>query len=118
MALCTVCKGIPTNFFGPLPPNFYGPRDRFFHYHHHTPSALRQSAANGCPMCQILVCQLNDDWLPQECKDKERLTMKRAIIEPQQAFGLWMGTADVSHNFFHAFPPKYRRLNYCHAMLT
>ena len=118
MALCTVCKGIPTNFFGPLPPNFFSPSDRFFHYRHHTPSALRQSAIKGCPMCQILECQLNDDWLSQEIKDKERLTMKRAIIDPEQAFGLWMGYDDISHNFFFRVPPKYRRLSYFHVILV
>ena len=73
MALCTVCKGIPTNFFGPLPPNFFSPSDRIFHYRHHTPSALCQSAAKGCPMCKILVCQLNDHWLPQRLKIKNGL---------------------------------------------
>ncbi len=118
MALCTVCKGIPTNFFGPLPPNFFSPSDRLFHYRHHTPSALRQSAANGCPMCKILECQLNDHWLSQEAKDKERLTMKRAIIDPEQAFGLWLGHDDISHNCFYLVPTKYRRLIYYHMVFT
>ena len=120
MALCTVCKGIPTNFFGPLTPELSSPSDRSFHYYHHTPSALRDSAANanGCPMCKILECQLNDDCLPQECKDNEPLAMKRAITDPQQAFNLWIGPDNISHNFFYVFPPKYRRLSYCPAMLT
>ena len=118
MALCTVCKGIPTNFFGPLPPNFFSPSDRLFHYRHHTPSALRQSAAKGCPMCKILGCQLNDHWLSQETKDKEPLTMKRAIIDPEQGFGLWIGDDDISHNCFFVVPPKYRKLSYCHTILT
>lgn len=69
-------------------------------------------------MCKILECQLNDHWLPQETKDKERLTMKRAIIDPQQSFGLWMGGDDVSHNCFFLFPQNYRRLSYCHVILT
>ena len=114
MALCIVCQGIPTNFFDPVPPHFFSPRDRVFHYHHCTPSALRQSAANGCPMCKILACRLNDHGLPQECKDREPLTMKRANIDSQQAFGLWMGVDDISHNFFFVFPPEHRRLSYCH----
>ena len=92
MALRTVCKGILTNFFGPLPPNFFSPSDRLFNYHHHTPSALYQSAANGCLMCKILAYQLNDNWLPQESKDKKRLTMKRAVIDPEQGFRHWMGS--------------------------
>ena len=100
MALRVVCKGIPASFFGPLPPKFFSPRNHSLDYHHCTPSALRQSAVNGCPMCKILSCQLNDDWLPQECKDQEQLIMKRAIIDPQQVFGLWMGADDISHNSF------------------
>ena len=121
MALCTVCKGIPTNFFAlftPLTPNFSGISDRsLFHYEHHTPSALRQSAANGCPMCKILECQLNDHWLSRESKDKERLTMKREMFDPE-AFGLWMGDDEISHSFYYLMSPKYRRLSYCHVIST
>ena len=112
MALCIVCKGIPINFFGPLPPNFFSPNDRLFHYRHHTPLALRQSATNGYPMCIILGCELDDHCLPQNIKDKEQLTMKRASVDPEQEFGLWMGHDDISHNCFYRVPPKYRRLNY------
>lgn len=101
MTLCTFCKGIPTDFFT------LHQSDRHFHYRHHMPSALRQSAAKGCPMCKILSCQLEDDWLPQEDRDT---TMKRAIIDPEQGFGLWMGPDDISHNFFSIVPPTYRRL--------
>ncbi len=68
-------------------------------------------------MCTILECQLNDDWLSQETKDKERLTMKRAIIDPEQGFGLWMGHDDISHNCFFRVPPKYRRLSYFNVIL-
>ena len=118
MALCTVCKGIPTNFFGPLPPDFFSPTDRIFHYRHHTPSALRQSATKGCPMCKILACQLHDDEVSQETKEKAALTMKRAIIDPQQAFGLFIGTDDHSHNCFYLVPPEYRRLSYDHVIST
>lgn len=67
-------------------------------------------------MCKILACQLQDHWLPQEAKDKIRLTMKRGIIDSQQSFGLWMGQDDISHNCFYVVPPKYRRLSYCHVI--
>ena len=69
-------------------------------------------------MCKILECQLNDDWLPQETKDTERLTMKRAIIDPEQGFGLWMGLDDVSHNCFFVMPRSYRRLSYYFVLLA
>ena len=118
MALCTICKGIPTHFFDPLPPDFFSPSDRLFHYRHHTPSGLRQSAAKGCPMCKILACQLKDHWLSQEIKDNQRLTMKRAIIDSVQGFSLWMGHDDVSHNCFYVAPPNYRRLSFYHVILT
>ena len=117
MALCTVCHGIPAHFFGPLPPNFRSPSDRFFHYHHHTLSALHQSATNGCPMCKVLGFQLKGYPLPQEIKDKEQLTMKRAINDPEQAFGLWRGHDEISHYYFYVVPPNHRRLSYYHAKL-
>lgn len=118
MALCTICNGIPIHFFGPLPPDFSSLSDRFFHYHHHTLSALRQSAANGCPLCRILESQLKHYPLCQETKDEERLTMKRAIDDPEQAFGLWRDYDEISHNIFYHVPPDYRRLSYYHVIMT
>ena len=138
MALCTVCNGIPTYFFGPLhpaflswsnrlpanplswsdslPPNSFSRSDRFFHYRHHTLSALRLSAAKGCPMCKILECQLKDYRVSPETKEKERLIMKRAINNPEQAFGLWMGHYEISHYYFYIVPTNYRGLSYFHVI--
>lgn len=109
MALCTFCTNIPTNFFDPVPPDFWGPSDRTFHYRHHTATGVRRSAAHGCPMCKILACQLNDDWLSQQNKDCQPLTMKRDVVGPEQGFGLWIGADDISSNFF--IPPLYRKLH-------
>ena len=117
MALCTVRHGIPPYFFGPLSPNFRSLSDRSFNYRHHSLSALRQSAANGCPVCKILEFQLKDYPIPQEMKDKERLTMKRALNDPEQALGLWRGREKISHNMFFVVPPDYRRLSYYHVIL-
>ncbi|KAL9594199.1 MAG: hypothetical protein Q9219_007161 [cf. Caloplaca sp. 3 TL-2023] len=109
MALCTICQNIPINFFDPVPPDFFSPRDRMFHYRHHTATGVRRSAAHGCPMCKILACQLNDDWLTQDLKDYEPLTMKRQIIDPQQGFGLFIGMDDISSNTFIIVPQSYRK---------
>ena len=110
MTLCTTCSGIPTNFFDPVPADFFSPTDCQFRYPHLTPSWLRLSASNGCPMCKILACQLHDEHLSKKVKDRHRLTMKRAIIDPQQGFGLWMGNDDLSHNFFLQVPSNYGEL--------
>ena len=69
-------------------------------------------------MCKILGCRLNDHWLSQATKDKERLTMKRALIDPEQGFGLWIGHDDISHNCFFIVPPNYRKFIYCYTVLT
>lgn len=68
-------------------------------------------------MCKILSCQLKDRRLPQEVKDRQRLTMKRTVIDSEQGFGLWMEMDHVSHNTFHVVPPKYRRPSYCPRIL-
>ena len=116
MALCTVCNGIPTHFFRPLPPNFFSRSDRFFHYRHHTLSALRRSAGKGCLMCKILESQLKEYRVSPEIKEKEHLTMKRATNHSEQAFSLWMGHYEISHYYFYVVPTNYRRLSYFHVI--
>jgi hypothetical protein len=111
MALCRACKGIPTHFFDPVPDNFFSPADRHFHYRHLTPTALRQSAELGCPMCKILAYNLNDRWLEQEDQETKPLTLKRAIIDPVEGFALFMGRDDISHNHFYRVPESYRKLS-------
>lgn len=69
-------------------------------------------------MCKTLAFQLHDSRLSQDAKDKERLTLKQAMIDVEQAFGLWKEDVDISHNCFFVVPPIYRRLSYSPMILT
>ena len=69
MAFCKFCQEIPASSFNPVPDDFFDPGGRKHGYVHDTPTGLRQSVAEGCPLCYILTRQLRDGWLPSLTKD-------------------------------------------------
>ena len=111
MGLCPYCMDISERFFDRVPKGYFSPADRSYQfvYQHNTANGIRRAAKDGCPMCWTLARMLNDEWLDSDMKEKERLFLKRGIIDPEQSIAMFRGMDDISHNIFHVAPKAFSR---------
>ncbi|KAF2188595.1 HET-domain-containing protein [Zopfia rhizophila CBS 207.26] len=74
-----------------------------------TPIAqARNCASSGCPFCTILMANADPSFLPEEVLYTDAMTLKRAMIDPEQSFQLFIGMDDFSRTFFYRVPPEWR----------
>lgn len=107
MALCEACQSILEAFFGPqIGPNVD------IEVPHYPVTTLRRSAALGCPVCEVMAAGVNADFLPPNLQSSIPVMMQRAMIDPHQAFGLYVGIDDISNTFYFHVPPTWCKSTY------
>ncbi|EUC36784.1 hypothetical protein COCCADRAFT_33950 [Bipolaris zeicola 26-R-13] len=68
----------------------------------------RNCASWGCPFCTILMANADPSFYPEEFLYTHDMNLRRAMVDPEQAFQLFIGNADVSHTFFYRVPPEWK----------
>jgi hypothetical protein len=65
---------------------------------------IRENASDGCPFCTCLIANAEVDWLLSTILETRQTTLRRAIIDSQQALALSVDMDDVSHTHFFRIP--------------
>ena len=67
----------------------------------------RCCASSGCPFCIILMASADPSFLPQHVLYGYAMISKRARIDPEQSFQLYIGLDDFSRTFSFRVPPEW-----------
>jgi hypothetical protein len=102
MKLCEACQSISEAFFGPQ----VGPKVAIT-VPHWPVTTLHHSAASGCPLGKVIAAGANVSFLPPDLQASLATRLQRALLDPYQAFGVYLGIDDVSHAFYFHVPPKW-----------
>lgn len=110
MTLCNLCRRIPPAFFRDVDrqPSFFRTG---LYVPHHTVSGLRQSAASGCRLCDMLNRSLDADHFSAGLQDSVPGHLRHSLIDPNTEFQYCVGADDLNLAHFYQKPGFWRRLS-------
>ncbi|KAF2676490.1 HET-domain-containing protein [Lentithecium fluviatile CBS 122367] len=104
--LCKAFRQIPGKFFSAKYDNNQEEPGRLLPLT--TIAQARYCASSGCTFCTILMANADTSFLPEEVFYTDAMILKRAMIDPEQSFQLFIGKDDFSRTFFYRVPPEWR----------
>ena len=76
---------------------------------------IRRAASIGCPICTILISNLNTESLDPIVRERQGAFLQRAALDPDRAFTIYLGIDDYSYNSFSRVPLSWS--TYSHDLL-
>ena len=64
-------------------------------------------ATTGCPFCTLLMANADTSFLSEHILYQHVMLLKRALIDPEQSFQLFIGPDDFSRTYFFRVPPEW-----------
>jgi hypothetical protein len=113
---CKAFRQIPESFFSPkYDKHAMVPESFPFQT---TIAQSRSCASSGCSFCIILMASADPSFLPEHAMYRDAIILKRAMIDPEQSFQLYIGVYDFSRTFFFRVPPEWSTFTLLNADLT
>jgi len=65
---------------------------------------IKRAASIGCPICTVLISNVSAKFLGPIVREWQGASLRRAVLDPDRAFAIYVGLDDVSHTSFSRVP--------------